>query len=193
MVNNAGVALEQHQGGPKRLHETDEKVFDGTNKVNARGVWLGCKYAIAQMLKQDIVAANGEDRGWVVNIASVAGLVGIPTASSYISSKHACVGITRVAALEYGPDKIHVNAICPGYIETPMTEKIRGRAEVLETTITKHIWGRIGKADEIAKAAVFLASDDASFMTGVPMPVSLSRKLNANAFFVLFIRKSRSQ
>jgi len=171
MVNNAGVALEQSQaGGAKRMHETDEKIFDGSIKVNSKGVWLGCKYAIAQMLKQDIIAENG-DRGWIVNTASVAGWIGIPNASSYIASKHACVGITRVAALEYGPDKIHVNAICPGYIETPMTEKIRAHDAYLEQTVAQHPWGRYGKPDEIAKAAVFLASDDASFMTGVPMPV----------------------
>lgn len=171
MVNNAGVALEQHQsGGRKRLHETDESVFDGTIKVNAKGVYLGCKYAIAQMLKQDIVAENG-DRGWVINIASIAGWIAIPSASSYTTSKHACVGITRVAAVEYGPDKIHVNAICPGYIETPMTAKIMAANEVHETVVGMHPWGRFGKPDEIAKAAVFLASDDASFVTGLPMPV----------------------
>ena len=174
MVNNAGVALEQHQpGGRKRLHETDDKVFDLTIKINSKGVWLGCKYAVAQMLKQDIIAENG-DRGWIVNTASVAGWIGIPTASSYIASKHACIGITRVAALEYGPDKIHVNAICPGYIDTPMTAVFSSKDEYRadhEAIVGQHPWGRFGKADEIAKAAVFLASDDASFMTGVPMPV----------------------
>jgi NAD(P)-dependent dehydrogenase (short-subunit alcohol dehydrogenase family) len=171
IVNNAGVALEQHQtGGGKRMHEVDEKTFDGTIKVNSKGVFLGCKYAIAQMLKQDIIAENG-DRGWVINIASVAGWIGIPSASSYSASKHACIGITRVAAVEYGPDHIHVNAICPGYIETPMTETIRARDDRHEAVVAQHPWGRFGKPDEIAKAAVFLASDDASFMTGVPMPV----------------------
>lgn len=171
MVNNAGVALEQYQsGGRKRMHEVDEKTFDGTIKVNSKGVFLGCKYAIAQMLKQDIIAEDG-DRGWVINMASVAGWIGIPTASSYIASKHACIGITRVAALEYGPDHIHVNAICPGYIETPMTETIRARDDEHEAVVAQHPWGRFGKPDEIAKAAVFLASNDASFMTGVPMPV----------------------
>ncbi|EEP81659.1 hypothetical protein UREG_06524 [Uncinocarpus reesii 1704] len=99
MVNNAGVANDPNYG-PARLHETPESAWDKIVGVNAKGTWLGCKYAVTQMLKQDL-HPNG-DRGWIVNMASILGFVGTTGTSPYCSSKGAVVQMTKAIALEYG-------------------------------------------------------------------------------------------
>lgn len=111
MVNNAGVALETNHG-PLPIHETSETTFDQTLLVNARSVFLGCKYAAKQMLKQE--PHKSGDRGWIVNMASVIGLVGMGGAVSYVASKGAVVQITRTVALDLAGERVHCNAICPG-------------------------------------------------------------------------------
>ncbi len=116
MVNNAGIALEGSVG-LLRIHETASSTFDTTLRINGRSIFLGCKYAIAQMLKQDPLPPNARgdaERGWIVNMASMLGLVGFKGVPSYCASKGVVVQLTRQVALDYAKDKIHVNALCPG-------------------------------------------------------------------------------
>lgn len=111
-VNNAGISIESRQPETKRTHETDDSTWDTTLDINARSVFFGSKYAAGQMLAQEPHSSG--DRGWIVNIASIAGLIGLPAAVSYCASKGAVVSLTRTVALEYAADRIHVNGICPG-------------------------------------------------------------------------------
>ena len=110
MVNNAGIGLEAH--GPRPIHETPDSTFDATMAVNSRGVFLGCKYAAQRMVSQ--VPHPSGDRGWIINIASVAGLVGFTGSVSYTASKGSVVQMTKAAALDLAPSRIHCNALCPG-------------------------------------------------------------------------------
>jgi NAD(P)-dependent dehydrogenase (short-subunit alcohol dehydrogenase family) len=122
------------------------------------------KYEIAQMLKQG--------GGAIVNTASDAGLLGVPQMPAYVASKHGVVGLTKTAALEYAKAGIRVNAVCPGVIKTPMVERITGqRAGRAERMAAVEPVGRMGKPEEIAEAVVWLCSEAASFVTGLPMPV----------------------
>lgn len=97
---------------PCALHEADEELWDMTMRINSKSVFLGCKYALAQMLHQDPHPSG--DRGWIVNISSIASLVAIEGTGPYSASKGAVNSLTRQAALDYGPHRIHINAICPG-------------------------------------------------------------------------------
>ena len=110
MVNNAGIALEARELRP--IHETPDSTFDTTMSVNSRGVFLGCKYAAQQMITQNPYPSG--DRGWIINIASVAGLVGLGGSVSYTASKGSVVQITRTVALDLAPWRIHCNVLCPG-------------------------------------------------------------------------------
>ena len=157
--NNAGV------GTPSRVPTADytEEQWDYVLRINLKGVWLCMKYEIPQMLKQG--------GGAIVNTASVAGLVGFPTSSAYVASKHGVVGLTKTAALEYARHGIRVNCVCPGYIETPMTERSRNDPERMAHMIASEPIGRLGKPEEIAETVVWLCSDAASFVTGHTMTV----------------------
>jgi NAD(P)-dependent dehydrogenase (short-subunit alcohol dehydrogenase family) len=110
MVNNAGIAAEAHQ--PLPIYESPSERYHSTMRVNSFGVYLGCKHAGIQMMKQD--AHRNGDRGWIVNIASVLGLVGKSGVIAYSSAKGSVVNMTRTAALDYAPFRIRVNAIAPG-------------------------------------------------------------------------------
>lgn len=157
--NNAGIEIEHLP-----LAEADEAVFDRIMNVNVKGVWLCMKHEIRQMLKQG--------GGVIVNTASVAGLVGAPTQPLYAASKHAVVGMTKTAAAEYGRAGIRINSVCPGIIRTPMLERALEREPRREKSIVKvHPIGRLGEAEEIANAAVWLCSDAASFVTGHQLAV----------------------
>jgi NAD(P)-dependent dehydrogenase (short-subunit alcohol dehydrogenase family) len=157
--NNAGIEIEHLP-----LAEADEETFDRLMSVNVKGVWLCMKHEIRQMLKQG--------GGAIVNTASVAGLVGAPLMPLYAASKHAVVGMTKTAAAEYGKAGIRVNSVCPGIIRTPMLERALEREPRREKTIVKmHPIGRLGEAEEIANAAVWLCSDAASFVTGHQLAV----------------------
>ncbi|KAJ3493007.1 hypothetical protein NLG97_g5008 [Lecanicillium saksenae] len=170
LVNNAGVAMKAENGPPPRIHETSEAHWDITMAVNAKSIFLGSKYAIVQMLKQEPLATG--DRGWIINIASVLGLVGSYRAASYCASKGAVASLTRQVAIDYAGDRIHCNAICPGFISTQMvTDTVGGSDQFLQRVSQLQPLGGLGQPTDIAGAAVFLASDDARFMTGVCMPV----------------------
>jgi len=128
--------------------------------VNLFGVQYGIKYGVARM----------RDGGSIVNVSSLAGLVGFPTYGAYVASKWAVIGLSKSAAVELGPRRIRVNCVCPGTIDTPINQQAGADAE-LEIVKTIAPLGRIGTADEVAAAIHFLASDDASYVTGSAIEV----------------------
>ena len=157
--NNAGI-----EGGVKPTIDCTEEEFDRTIAVNLTGVWLCMKYEIQQMLSQG--------GGTIVNTASAAGLVGFPGLPDYVASKHGVVGLTKTAALEYAKSGIRVNAVCPGVIQTPMVERGAQLSPGFdELAVSMEPVGRFGQPAEIGEAVVWLCSDAASFVTGIPMQV----------------------
>ena len=157
--NNAGI--EGYMSG--RLHEYPEETWDRLVDINIKGVWLCLKYEIPQMLEQG--------GGAIVNTASVAGLVGSRLLSAYVASKHAVVGLTKAAALEYAQDGIRVNAVCPGIIDTPMMDRLISGRETDEDMHTRQPIGRLGTPAEVAETVAWLCSDAASLVTGIAMAV----------------------
>jgi NAD(P)-dependent dehydrogenase (short-subunit alcohol dehydrogenase family) len=159
--NNAGI--EGFMAG--RLHEYPEDQWDRLIDVNLKGVWLCLKHEVPQMLAQG--------GGAIVNTASAAGLVGSRRLSAYVASKHAVVGLTKAAALEYARDGIRVNAVCPGIIDTPMVGRLMGGREAdYEATIpARQPIGRLGTPEEIAESVTWLCSESASLVTGLAMAV----------------------
>ena len=158
LCNNAGI-----DGDLGPLADCGEANFDRVLAVNLKGVFLGMRHAITAM-----VAGGG---GSIINIASAAGLVGVPGMAAYCASKAGVIGLTRSAAVEYAAAGIRINAICPGPVDTPL---IRAMAEehpevvtAAEAVIPMH---RLGRPEEIAATALFLASGEASFLTGVALP-----------------------
>ena len=124
--------------------------------VNLKGVWLCMKEEIRHMLQQG--------GGAIVNTGSIAGLIGLPTSSAYVAAKHGVLGLTKTAALEYADAKIRVNAVCPGFIKTRMTEDtMRRRGDAIMAQIPMR---RMGEPGEIAEMVVWLLSDRASYVTG---------------------------
>lgn len=170
MINNAGISVESTHIRALGIHETSEEDWDKTMAINAKGVFLGCKYAIRQMLQQDNLPGE-KDRGWIINIASVQGLVGYYGTPSYCASKGAVVQLTKQVALDYAKERIHCNALCPGFLKTTMTRNLQSDPTLLEATNKSHPFGGMGEVGDVARAAVFLASDDARWITGVPLPV----------------------
>jgi NAD(P)-dependent dehydrogenase (short-subunit alcohol dehydrogenase family) len=165
VVHAAGVA----GGGPVHLVPATE--WDRVVDINLKGTFLVGKHAVAAMLTQDPVDGA---RGAIVNIASVEGLAGTEGGSTYNAAKGGVVILTKNMAIDYGRAGIRVNAICPGFIDTPMLQGVfamDGMADVLADITAAHQLGRLGRAEEIASAAVFLCSDDASFISGVALPV----------------------
>lgn len=160
LVNNAGIEV----AGPISLMKTE--AWDRQLAVNLKGAFLFSKYAIARMLGRG---------GVVINISSVRAFVSYQGGIAYDASKAALIGFTRALALDHGQDRIRVNAICPGYIDTPMTDEwlktVQNREETMRQVLAVHPLGRIGTPRDIAEAAVFLASDSASFITGTTLVV----------------------
>lgn len=157
--NNAGI-----EGGFTNLLEATEENFDRTIAINLKGTFLCMQAEIAAMLR-----GGG---GTIVNMSSVAGLVGFPTASAYVASKHGVLGLTKTAALEYATQNIRVNAVCPGVIHTAMIDRITGnKPEVEQAFVSTEPMARMGTPEEIGEVAAWLCSDRASFMTGACLPI----------------------
>ncbi len=161
LANNAGTG-----GGQLRLHEIDPEDFDRVLAVNLRGTFLCSKYAIPHFL------ARGDGR--ILNTASTYGLIAAPKAAAYCASKAGIINLTRQLAVDYGPDGIRVNAICPGYIDTGLgrrgprltAEEFRDATAIREKAAARQPLGRQGQPAEVGAVALFLVSDAASFMTG---------------------------
>ena len=155
--NNAGIAPYQVDASGRKTAEWSEDSFDRMIAVNLKSVWLCMKAEIRQMLAQ----SGG---GAIVNTGSIAGLIGLPTSSAYVAAKHGVLGLTKTAAIEYAEANIRVNAVCPGYIKTPMTEEtMRRRGEAILAQVPFH---RMGNPEEIAEMVVWLCSDRASYVSG---------------------------
>ena len=169
LVCSAGVSVESTHVRPLKLHETSEEDYDKTFAINTKGVFMSCKYALRSMVDQPQIYAS---RGWIVNIASVQGLVPFYGTPSYCASKGAVVMLSKQIALDYAPNRIHCNSICPGFLQTSMTQNLQATPEALAEIEKKLPFGeKLGKAEDVAKVAVFLASDESAWMTGVPLPV----------------------
>ena len=156
--NNAGI-----EEAPTPLVDQTEETFDQIVNINIKGVWLSMKYQITQMLK------NGG--GAIVNTSSVGGLIGVPGVPIYVASKHAVLGLTKSAALEYAKQGIRINAVSPGGIETELFDRFASDPQFREQMEAAHPVGRVGKPEEIASAVLWLCSDGASFVTGQTLTV----------------------
>jgi NAD(P)-dependent dehydrogenase (short-subunit alcohol dehydrogenase family) len=157
--NNAGI-----EGDFAALSKCTIENWQRIISINLNGVFYCMKYEIAQMLRQG--------GGSIVNTSSVAGLVGAARAGAYSAAKHGVVGLTKTAALEYARKNIRVNAVCPGFVRTPMADRLIDRGTLGEKSmIASEPINRMGRPEKIAEAVVWLCSDAASFVTGVSMPV----------------------
>jgi NAD(P)-dependent dehydrogenase (short-subunit alcohol dehydrogenase family) len=152
--NNAGI-----EGQWKPIIEQSEEDWDSVVNINLKGTWLCLKYEIRQMFKQG-------SPGAIVNMSSVAGLMGSAGAAIYVASKHGVIGLTRNAALECAAKNIRVNAVCPAVIETAMADRAFADPQANKRVLALHPLGRFGKPNEIAEAVLWLCSDKSSFMTG---------------------------
>ncbi len=157
LINNAGTFA------PAALHETDDRVWDDILNVNLRGVFLLTKKVLPHMLEQK--------SGSIVHISSILGMIAVPETAAYNVSKGALNQFSKSIAVEYGNAGIRSNSVCPGMIETEMTEELRSNAELMAEWKKGYPLGRFGGPDEVAGACLFLASDEASFVTGVTLPV----------------------
>ncbi|EMC99461.1 hypothetical protein BAUCODRAFT_144880 [Baudoinia panamericana UAMH 10762] len=169
ICNYAGVAVETSHAMQTRCDSLPTKDFDWAMSINCRGVWLCCKYALKQMLAQEPREPNARGertRGWIVNAASMAGLIALNNTPVYTASKFAVVGMTKQMALDYAQDRIHVNALCPGFVESPMIQHFTDDAANKAQLASRHPWNSLGRPEDIADAALFLCSDESAWITG---------------------------
>ena len=153
-LNNAGIQTPQ-----RPMAEITDEEFDRTVAVDLKGVWNCMRYEILQMQKQG--------GGAIVNTSSQGGVTGFPGQAAYIACKHAVIGLTRTAAIDYAAQNIRINAVCPGVILTPMAQELMSRNPALEKELIRDIpAGRLGKPEEIANAVLWLCSPLASFVDG---------------------------
>jgi len=158
--NNAGI--EPRKAAPTA--DYDEEDWNRIIDINLRGVFLCMKFEIPLILKQG--------GGAIINTSSGAGIIGIKGSPAYTAAKHGVIGLTRAAALDYAAQNLRINAVCPGYIDTPMMERFTGgTAEGRATVISEEPVGRMGKPEEIAAAVLWLCSDAAAFMVGHAMVI----------------------
>lgn len=157
--NNAGI-----QVPPTDAADEPAETFDKVNAVNLRGVWACMKHELRHM--------RAQGSGAIVNCSSLGGLVGLPGRAAYHATKHGVIGLTKSAALEYAPKNVRINAVCPGTIETPMVAEMVANGELdLTEAVRNQPIGRLGQADEMAAAVLWLCSPAASFVIGVALPV----------------------
>ena len=160
LYNNAGVMLADDGS----VDSTDESIWDTTLAINVKGVAFGCKYGIPAMI--------GSGGGSIINVASFVAWLGAATSqTAYTASKGAVLAMTREIAVEYARKGVRCNALCPGPIDTPMLAELLSDPARRQRRFVHIPMGRLGKAEELAKAALFLASDDSSFMTGASLIV----------------------
>lgn len=159
-VNNAGIG-----GEANTLADYSIEGWRKLMSINLDGVFYSMKYELA------VMAAGGG--GSIVNMSSILGLVGWGTAGAYVAAKHGVVGLTQTAAIEFAPSKVRVNSINPGFIVTPLltTAGIQRGDDTYNFIAAKHAMNRLGEAEEVANAVIFLLSDEASFVTGIAMPI----------------------
>lgn len=159
-LNNAGIGGESNKVG-----DMTEQAWLKVIGVNLNGVFNGMKHELTQMSKQK--------KGVIVNMSSILGKVGFANSSHYVASKHGIIGLTQSAALEYATEGIRINAICPGFIDTPLLNKLdfSHHTDVKQHIIDLHPMKRLGKSEEIASGFIFLASDDSSFVTGTTLEI----------------------
>jgi NAD(P)-dependent dehydrogenase (short-subunit alcohol dehydrogenase family) len=158
-INNAGVGGAQLQS----VSRYPEESFDSVMAVNVKGIWLCMRHEVPVMLQHG---------GAIVNVASVAGLIGFPGNAAYAASKHAVLGLTKSTALETASKGIRVNAVCPSYVDTPMVgELTEGNAELEARVNQASPMRRLGTADEVAQSILWLASPAASFVNGAYLSV----------------------
>lgn len=156
--NNAGIRGERHP-----ITEYPDEAWQEVLDVNLTGVWNCIKHELRQLQSQG-------DGGAIVNTASVVGKSGLPNGTSYAAAKHGVLGVTRSVAMEVGDEDIRINAVCPGYIDTPMIrsqgDRVTTDEDALERIREMHPLDRVGDPAEVAEAAVWLCSDEASYITG---------------------------
>ena len=161
LCNNAGI------GSTTDVVACEPDDWDRVMTVNVKSVYLGCKYAIPHMITQG--------GGVIINTASVAGLVGIVKRASYCASKGAVIALTKQVAIEYVEEGIRVNCVCPGTVDSPWVGRLLAQAENAAEARAgleaRQPMGRLGKPEEIAAAALYLASDDAAFITGTELVI----------------------
>ena len=164
--NNAGV-----QPTPAEMADQTVAEFDRVTDINQRGVWSCMRHELAQMRKQG--------HGAIVNCSSVGGLVGGKALGIYYGSKHAVLGLTKSAAMDYAAQGIRVNAVGPGTINTPMVAKmLNDQPEAMDEFMKLQVIGRLGEAEEIAQAVLWLCSDGASFVIGTALTVDGGFSIN---------------
>ena len=161
LCNNAGI------GSTTDVVDCEPEEWDRVMTVNVKSVYLGCKYAVPHMIDQG--------GGVIINTASVAGMVGIVKRASYSASKGAVIALTRQVAIEYVEKGIRVNCICPGTVDSPWVGRLLSQtadpAAARANLVARQPMGRLGNPEEIAKAALYLASDDAAFITGTGLVI----------------------
>ena len=157
LVNNAGT------GAQFTVEDTPEEVWDSQMDIHAKGTFLGTKHAIPEMRK-----AGG---GSIINVSSIYGIVGSPSSTAYHAAKGAIRLFTKAAAIQYAKENIRVNSVHPGYARTPLTSRGYADPERYQWVLDRTPMGRVGVADDIAYGILYLASDEASFVTGAELVI----------------------
>ena len=157
LINNAGTFA------PSPLHETDDDLWDQTFNINMRGVFQLTRKVLPHMVRQG--------SGSIIHISSILGMIAVPGTSAYNASKGALNQFSKSIAVEYGAQGIRSNAVCPGMIETEMTEELRSDKALMQEFLKGYPLGRFGQPEEVAQACLFLASDESTYITGATLPI----------------------